>query len=56
MRDGNHVICEVPISFVQAALGDTILVPTLNSEKRLNIPKGTQPGDVFGSLAKAFLA
>jgi molecular chaperone DnaJ len=47
MRDGINVICEVPISFVQAALGDTITIPTLNSEVALNIPRGTQPGDVF---------
>jgi molecular chaperone DnaJ len=37
----------VSISFVQAALGDKIAVPTLDSDKTLDIPKGTQPGDVF---------
>jgi molecular chaperone DnaJ len=37
----------VPISFVQAALGDKIKVPTLNGDKKLQIPKGTQPGDVL---------
>jgi molecular chaperone DnaJ len=41
------VICRVPVSFVQAALGDTISVPTLEGEKKLRIPKGTQYGDVF---------
>jgi molecular chaperone DnaJ len=46
-RDGTNVICTVTISFVQAALGDTIKVPTLNGEKTLVIPKGTQPGDIF---------
>jgi molecular chaperone DnaJ len=46
-RDGEHVICQVPISFVQAALGDQIKIPTLNSEKTLDVPKGTQPGDIF---------
>jgi len=46
-RDGDHVICQIPISFVQAALGDEIEVPTLNGEKTLEIPKGTQPGDIF---------
>lgn len=46
-RDNSDVICRVPISFVQAALGDTISVPTLENEKKLRIPKGTQYGDVF---------
>ena len=46
-RDNADVICRVPISFVQAALGDTISVPTLEDEKKLRIPKGTQYGDVF---------
>jgi molecular chaperone DnaJ len=47
MRKDNDVICQIPISFVQAALGDKITVPTLNGEKTLEIPKGTQPGDIF---------
>jgi molecular chaperone DnaJ len=47
VRDGNNVMCQVPISFVQAALGDTIEVPTLAGEEDLQIPKGTQPGEVF---------
>ncbi len=46
-RDNTDIICRVPISFVQAALGDTISVQTLNGEKPLEIPKGTQFGDVF---------
>jgi molecular chaperone DnaJ len=46
-RDGTNVICQIPISFIQAALGDKILVPTLQGEKDLEVPKGTQPGDVF---------
>ncbi len=46
-RDNTDVICRVPISFVQAALGDTITVQTLTGEKSLDIPKGTQFGDVF---------
>lgn len=46
-REGNDVICQIPISFVQAALGDHIKVPTLTDEKTLEITKGTQPGDVF---------
>ena len=46
-REDTHVICEIPISFVQAALGDRIKIPTLKGESELNIPKGTQPGDLF---------
>ena len=37
----------MPISFVQAALGDDYEVPTLNGSKRLTIPPGTQSGQVF---------
>ena len=46
-RDNNDVICQIPISFVQASLGDSIEVPTLNGNKGLKIPKGTQPGDIL---------
>ncbi len=46
-RDNTNVICQVEISFSQAALGDTIAVSTLNGHKKLKIPKGTQPGDLF---------
>jgi molecular chaperone DnaJ len=46
-RRESDVICQVPISFVQATLGDKISVPTLDGEKTLVIPKGTQPGDIF---------
>jgi molecular chaperone DnaJ len=44
-REGTDVYCQVPISFVQAALGDKITVPTLNGEKTLDIHKGVQPGE-----------
>ncbi|MDI6828481.1 MAG: molecular chaperone DnaJ [Armatimonadota bacterium] len=46
-RQGDDIICEVPISFVQAALGDTIEVPVLGGTTTLRIPPGTQPGQVF---------
>jgi len=46
-RDENNIVCQIPISIVQAALGDTIEVPTLNGTKPLEIPKGTQPGDIL---------
>ncbi|MBN1931114.1 MAG: molecular chaperone DnaJ [Desulfobacterales bacterium] len=46
-RDNTHVICEIPISFVQATLGDQVMVPTLTGEKIIEIPKGTQPGEIL---------
>jgi molecular chaperone DnaJ len=46
-RDGQELICQVPISYCQAALGATIEVPTLDGPEQLDVPTGTQPGDVF---------
>jgi len=51
-RDGENIICQIPISFVQAALGDDISVPTLKADKTLVIPAGTQPGAVFRFLGE----
>lgn len=48
-REGEDLACQVPISFVQAALGDTVSLPLLGDEKpyELEIPAGTQPDDVI---------
>jgi molecular chaperone DnaJ len=46
-RDGEDLLCRMPISFTQAALGAEIQVPTLDGTERLRIPKGTQTGEVF---------
>lgn len=46
-RNRNDLICQVPISFPQAALGADIQVPTLDGPERLPVPKGTQSGDVL---------
>jgi molecular chaperone DnaJ len=46
-RDGKHLHCLVPITYTQAALGAKIEVPTLDGRHPLEIPPGTQPGDVF---------
>jgi len=46
-REEDNIICRVPISFAMAALGGEIEVPTLNGAKKLQIPKGTQPGELF---------
>ena len=46
-RDGDDLHCEVPIRISQAALGDTVRVPTLGGEVELRIPAETQSGKVF---------
>jgi molecular chaperone DnaJ len=46
-REGDDLLCEVPISFVQAALGAEIEVPTLTGAAHIRIPAGTQSGTVF---------
>jgi molecular chaperone DnaJ len=46
-RDGDDLHCEVPIRFPQAALGDTVRVPTLGGEVELRVPAETQTGKVF---------
>ena len=46
-RDGANVLCEMPITFTQAALGASIEVPTLDGKVRYTIPEGTQTGTTF---------
>jgi len=46
-RDGEHLSCEVPVSFATAALGGTVEVPTLDGGVTLKIPAETQSGRVF---------
>ena len=46
-REDRDVLCEVPISFTQAALGSTIQVPTLDGKVAFDIPEGTQTGKEF---------
>jgi molecular chaperone DnaJ len=46
-REDYDVFCEVPISFVQAALGAKIDVPTLDGKVKMTVPEGTQSGKVF---------
>lgn len=46
-REDTDIICQIEISFIQAILGDEITVPTLEGEKNLKIPTGTQYGDRF---------
>jgi molecular chaperone DnaJ len=53
-RQGDDVVLEMSINVAQAALGDTIRVPTLEGDDRLTIPNGTQPGRVFRLRGKGF--
>jgi molecular chaperone DnaJ len=46
-RDGDHILLDLDVSFAQAALGDEMQVPTLEGEKPLKIPAGTQAGHLF---------
>lgn len=47
VRDGFNVWYTAKISFVQAALGCELVVPTLDGDVKYSVPAGTQPGDVF---------
>ena len=51
-RRRNDLYCQVPISYAQAALGAEIDVPTLEGRDRLEVPRGTQSGDVLRLRAR----
>jgi molecular chaperone DnaJ len=46
-RDGQHLSCEVPVSFATASLGGSVEVPTLDGDVQLKVPAETQSGRVF---------
>jgi len=46
-REGTEIFCEVPIRFVDAALGATIEIPTLEGKEEVKIPAGTQTGKIL---------
>jgi molecular chaperone DnaJ len=46
-REGAHIVCELPVSMVQATLGAKIDVPTLQGVVQMPIPAGTQSGRLF---------
>ncbi len=52
IRENLDIICDVPISIVQAALGAEIDVPTLDGKVKMKIPSGTQSGKVFRMKGK----
>ncbi len=53
-REDDDLICEIPIAFVQAALGDILTIPVLGDEPtyELDIPPGTQPADILKIAGK----
>ncbi|MGA2035022.1 MAG: molecular chaperone DnaJ [Thermoguttaceae bacterium] len=46
-REGRDLVCQVPITYTQAALGAKVEVPTLDGSEELDIPAGTQSAEVF---------
>jgi molecular chaperone DnaJ len=46
-REGDDVLCAVPVTFTHAALGGDVEVPTLDGKGKLRVPSGTQPGTVL---------
>jgi molecular chaperone DnaJ len=46
-RSADDVVCQVPITYAQAALGGEVEVPTLDGKGKLRVPPGTQPGTVL---------
>ncbi|MEB2345831.1 MAG: molecular chaperone DnaJ [Deltaproteobacteria bacterium] len=55
-RDGSDLHCQVPVSFVQAALGAEIEVPTLEGKIPMRMPEGTQSGRVLRLAGKGLPA
>lgn len=47
VRQGYDIICDYPLSFVQATLGAEIQVPTVDGKVSYDVPEGTQTGTVF---------
>ncbi|MBL4585078.1 MAG: molecular chaperone DnaJ [Pseudomonadales bacterium] len=55
-RDGRNLYCDVPISFVDAALGGALEVPTLEGRVNLKIPGETQTGKMFRVRGKGVVS
>lgn len=51
-RRGADLNCTIPVSITQAALGAKIRIPTLQGEEELEIPEGTQSGQIFRKKGK----
>lgn len=46
-RDGSDLLCEIPLSFAQAALGARVEIPTFEGSEILKVPAGVQSGETF---------
>lgn len=46
-REGPHLLCQIPVTFAQAALGTDFELPLLDGKHSLKIPAGTQPGETI---------
>ncbi len=46
-RDGFDVMVEIPVTFIQATLGDELVVPTIDGKVKYTVPEGTQTGTIF---------
>lgn len=44
-RKGDDIFCSIPVSIVQAALGGTMTVPTLDGDKKIDLPQGIDSGE-----------
>ena len=51
-REGYNILCEVPITYTQAVMGDEIVVPTIDGKVKYTLREGTQPGTIFRLKAK----
>lgn len=55
-REGNDIVCKVPVTVTEAALGASIEVPTIEGKARLKIPAGTQSGQKFRLRGKGVVS
>ena len=53
-RNGQDIICEVPVSFPQATLGCELEIPTLDKKVKIKVPQGTQSGKILRLPGKGF--
>jgi len=53
-REGDEIVCQIPISFPQAALGTEMEVPTLTGKRNLDIPKGIESGQILRIKGEGF--
>ncbi len=53
-RTGDDVVCQLPISFVDAILGKEVKLPFFGEEIKITIPPGTQPGEKIRIKGKGF--